>query len=422
MKVLFVLTYYRPHVSGLTIYVQRLAESLAGRGHEVTVLTSHYDPGLLREEQMDGVRVVRVPVLLRLSKGVIMPTFAGLAARLIAEHDVVSVHLPQFEAGLLAFLCRYVVRRPVALTYHCDLQLPPGAFNRFVDQVVFLMNSLAGMWADAVVAYTDDYAIHSPFLSQFPGKRWVIPPPVDMPEPPEPRVIAFRQRYELNGKPVLGFAARLAAEKGVEYVLEALPLMLEQLPNLQVLFAGPYRDVLGEEAYYRRLQPLLERYADHWTFLGTLDPAEMADFYAACDCTILPSINSTESFGLVQVESMLCGTPVVASDLPGVRVPVRTTGMGRIVPTRDAQEIASAVVEVIQNRGSYLRPRAEVARYFSTEHTAEEYERLFRTLIGAVAREGPWWGPVKALTGFAALIGLAWAIQSSWRQDEGHDD
>ena len=69
MRILFALTYYRPHVSGLTIYVQRLAEALAARGHVVTVLTSHYDPGLPREEWIDGVRVVRAPVLFRISKG-----------------------------------------------------------------------------------------------------------------------------------------------------------------------------------------------------------------------------------------------------------------------------------------------------------------------------------------------------------------
>ena len=415
MRILFALTYYRPHVSGLTIYVQRLAEALAARGHVVTVLTSHYDPGLPREEWIDGVRVVRAPVLFRISKGVIMPTFAPLATRLIAEHDVVSIHLPQFEAGLLAFLGRYVARRPVALTYHCDLHLPPGGFNRLVDQVVFVMNSLAGLWSDAVVAYTEDYATHSPFLSQFPGKRRVIPPPVDMPQPPEARVTAFRQRFDLEGKPVLGFAARLAAEKGVEYVLEALPLMLEELPDLQVLFAGPYRHVLGEEDYYRRLQPLLERYADHWTFLGTLAPEEMADFYAACDCTILPSINSTESFGLVQVEAMLCGTPVVASDLPGVRVSVRTTGMGRIVPIRDPQAIAEAVVDVIRHRADFVRPRSEVSGHFSTERTAEDYEALFADKISRVALEGRLWGPAKALTGLAALAGLAWAFRPSGR-------
>ena len=94
MNVQLVLTYYHPHVSGLTIYAKRLATTLAQRGHRVTVLTSRYDPALPAEEMIDGVRVVRAPVQLRVSKGVIMLSFPFVAWRLIREHDVVSVHLP----------------------------------------------------------------------------------------------------------------------------------------------------------------------------------------------------------------------------------------------------------------------------------------------------------------------------------------
>ena len=79
MKILTVLTYYRPHTSGLTIYVERLTKSLVQLGHEVTVLTSQYEKDLPREEVQDGVRIVRAPVLFRVSKGVIMPAFGWLA-------------------------------------------------------------------------------------------------------------------------------------------------------------------------------------------------------------------------------------------------------------------------------------------------------------------------------------------------------
>ena len=78
MKILTVLTYYRPHTSGLTIYAERLSKAFVSRGHQVTVLTSQFDPSLPLEEMSDGVRVVRAPVLMRISKGVIMPTFGIL--------------------------------------------------------------------------------------------------------------------------------------------------------------------------------------------------------------------------------------------------------------------------------------------------------------------------------------------------------
>ena len=386
MKVLLVLTYYHPHVSGLTIYVKRLAAALARRGHQVTVLTSRYDPSLPVEETLDGVRVVRVPVLFRISKGVIMPTFPLLAWRLIRRHDVVSVHLPQFEASLLALLGR-LARRPVVLTYHCDLQLPHGWFNRLVDRVVFVSNYVAGRLAQAAVAYTDDFARHSHFLSRFLDKVHVIPPPVIMPAPDEARVAAFRQRHDLDGRPAVGMAARLATEKGVEVLIEAMPRLLEAFPRLKVLFAGQYRDVMGEEAYYQRLMPHIEALGEeHWEFLGILGQEEMPPFYAACDVLVVPSLNSTESFGLVQVEAMLCGTPSIASNLPGVRQPPRMTGMGEVTPIGDSDALAEAILRILHNPGDYRRPRPAIEDTFSLERTVAAYEALFAGLAGPPAQ------------------------------------
>lgn len=377
MKILFALTYYRPHVSGLTIYVERLARAMASRGHEVTVLTSQYDKSLPKTEVRDGVRVMRAPVLLRISKGVIMPTFPWLAYHLIRQNDVLSVHLPQLEASLLTFISRFLVRRPVVLTYHCDLQLPPGAFNRIVDRMVFVSNYLAGLLSDKIVAYTWDYAEHSPYLSKFKGKVRVIYPPVEMPSPSQAECEGLVRDLGLDGKRVIGFAARFAAEKGVEYLLGAIPYILEEIPDLKVLFAGEYKNVIGEEAYFRRLEPLIQRYQDHLAFLGVLAPQAMANFFSACDCLVLSSVNSTESFGLVQVEAMLCGTPVVASELPGVREPVRVTGMGETVPIRDERALAEAVVKVIKNREAYVRPRRIIAQTFDLARTVDQYEALF---------------------------------------------
>ena len=381
MKILLVLTYYHPHVSGLTIYVKRLATNLAARGHQVTVLTSRYDPDLAAKETIDGVHVVRVPVMMRVSKGVIMPAFPLVAWRLIRQHDVVSIHLPQFEASLLGLLGR-LAKRPVVLTYHCDLQLPKGWFNRIVDKVVFASNYFAGRLANAAVAYTQDFAEHSHFLSRFLDKVRVIPPPVIMPAPDPSGVEAFRAEHDLADRQVVGMAARLATEKGVEVLIEAMPRILEVFPRAKVLFAGQYLDVMGEEVYYQRLMPMIEQLGpEHWEFLGILSQEQMPPFYAACDVLVVPSLNSTESFGLVQVEAMLCGTPSIASNLPGVRQPPRMTGMGEVVPIGDSRDLADSIIRVIQDPERYFQPRAAIEDAFSLERTVSGYEDLFDTLL-----------------------------------------
>ncbi len=310
-----------------------------------------------------------------------MPTFGWLAMRLVQEHDVVSLHLPQFDAAGVAARGR-VMGRPMVLTYHCDLKLPPSVFSRLVNQGVHVTNWLVGRLADRVVAYAQDFADHSLFLRTFRRKLEIVPPPVEVPEAGPGAVAAFAKMHNPDGSgPMIGMAARLAAEKGVDVLLSTLPRVLEVYPRTRVLFAGQYRGVLAEEAYARRLEPLFRQHEDHWELLGVLNSSQMAAFYANLHVIVVPSLNSTESFGLEQVEAMLCGTPSIASDLPGVRKPVLQTGMGRVVPVGDSAALAEAIIEVIDCKADYLRPREEIADRWNTERTAAGYEALFERLL-----------------------------------------
>lgn len=381
MRILEVLTYYRPHVSGLTIYVERLSRALVQQGHEVVVLTSQYEDDLPREEVQDGVRIVRVPVAFRVSKGVIMPTFGLQATKWARWADVMHLHLPQFDAPGLALRGR-ARKIPVVLTYHCDLQLPEGAFNRVVDKVVGTMNQLAGNLADAIVTYTRDYGMNTPFLRQYAEKKLhIIPPPVELTACPLAVKDAFYEKHGLHGRAIIGISARLATEKGVEVLLNALPHILEQHPNALVLHAGPYQNVLGEEAYAARLAPLFEKYKESYKLLGTLHGAELTAFYQNLDCLVICSLNSTESFGLVQIEAMRNGVPVVSSNLPGVRQSVTMTGMGEVTPIGDHEALAQAVNRILADKQSYLRDSELIAQSFSPHHTAVEYIALFQSLI-----------------------------------------
>ncbi len=347
MRILTVLTYYRPHTSGLTIYAERLARAFAKRGHAVTVMTSQYDRSLPLDETRDGVHIVRVPVAVRISKGVLAPTFGLVATRLVLSHDVVHLHLPQFDAPGVALRAR-LMGKPSFLTYHCDLDLPPGLFNRLVNGVVHFQNNLAGLFADHIVTYTRDYADHSKYLSRFKHKLSAILPPVILPGVAPEAVQAFaRMQKVASRRPVIGMVTRFAAEKGVEILLDALPLVLEKYPNAQVVFAGQHENVMGEKSYYDRLMPRIQEFqrAGCWTFLGNLTQEQLAALYPNLDVLVVPSLNSTEAFGLVQVEAMLNGIPCVASNLPGVRRPVQMHAMGEVTTIGDPQALADALLK-----------------------------------------------------------------------------
>ena len=383
MRILTAITYYRPHTSGLTIYAERLAKALAERGHQVTVLTSHFERGLPYEEIKDGVRIVRAPVLFRLSKGVIMPTFGAIASRLVLEHDVIQLHLPQFDAAGLALRGR-LMRKPTVLTYHCDLRMPPGLLNLAANQGVLFMNELAARFTHRIVTYTQDYADHSPYLTRHMEKLRVIPPPVELPDTTAQAIAEFQQTHNpTHHKPVIGMAARFATEKGVEVLLNAMPRLLEAHPDLQVQFAGPYEKIIGEEHYFERLAPTIRKYEaeGHWRFVGVLNPQQMANFYPNLDVLVMPSLNSTEAFGLVQIEAMMNGVPCVASNLPGVRQPALRHEMGKIIPIGDAGALAEALLDIFVHPADYRKDPAQIAKQYVPEEIAMAYEQLFAEML-----------------------------------------
>jgi len=380
MRILIALTYYHPHKSGLTNYVKWLARALAARKHQVTVLTSQYDASLPLMEVLEGVRVLRVPVGFHVSKGVIMPGLPAKAWKLIHEADIVNLHVPQFDAFGLAFMAR-LQRKPVVLTYHCDLLLPGGFINAVANIISNLANRISIRLSERVVTNTLDFARHSPYLKNNLKKVVDIQPPIETPAVTEKEVRGFRNKYKISDEDqVIGMVARLATEKGVEYLVAALPEVLRAHPQARVIFVGQYQGVMGEDAYAAKLAPLIAEFHQHWTFLGIIPDRERDAFYRICRLIVFPSINSTDSFGMVQIEAMKCDRPVVACDLPGIRQPVLMTGMGRIVPPRDPVRLAQAINELMDFPIKPSPLARQVLDRLSPDQVAMRYEQVFKEL------------------------------------------
>jgi glycosyltransferase involved in cell wall biosynthesis len=387
MRILIVLTYYRPYISGLTLYAERLARALHGRGHHVTVLTSQYEKELSLNETIDGIRVIRLPIAFSLNKGVFMPSFFYRAIIESRKADVVHLFLPQFEAPFAA-LAGKVFRTPVVTTYVCDLLLPPGLLNRAANTVINIMNHLTARLSDRVVTLTQDYGDASPFLKGYTDKLSFILPPIEIGHTSDDFKELFRQKYDLsNDCLIIGMAARLAAEKGVEVLLDAMPKILERCAGARVLFAGPYQNVRGEGRYAKmimaKILPLQEK--GIWLFLGPLSDEQLGTFYQSIHVLIVPSLNSTESYGMVQIESMINGTPVIASDLPGIRQPVLMSGQGRLIPVGDSDALADVICDVAAAPHKYRRRGENMADLHHPDFIAMQYESLFICLVQKTA-------------------------------------
>lgn len=373
------LDYYRPNISGLTLYVESLAKGLAGRGHDVTILTHAHTAGLPPDETDGGVRVVRAPVLARAGKALISPAILGAARRELARSDVLHLHSPLVNAVPLAVAGRSA-RVPLVVTYHCDLKPPPGVVQRVIETLARGSQNFALTRAHTIVTYTEDYARHTPSLANRISRvRWILPPVV-APQMTGRSPDEIRAQYGIRGGPVLLFLGRFAEEKGLSYLVAALPEIRRRFPQASLVLAGE-KDRVPGETVGERLAPLLADPNSGVVATGSVPPERVGDLFRVADLLVLPSTNSTESFGLVQIEAMLEGVPVVASDLPGVRQPVLMTGMGEIAPIGDAAGLARQIVRVLESPASYRRPREEIRSKFSMDRTISEYEDVYARAV-----------------------------------------
>ncbi len=374
LRILLVLQYYRPHRTGLTLHVQHLAEAMAARGHHVTVLCARHDRRLPKRSIENGVHVVRLWAPLRISRGMVMPGYAVELWKQLGRCDVVGVHTPMLETALVGLLAE---RRGVGMTitHHGDLVLPPGRAARAIEAVVLAFHRIGARRAAATIAYSDDYLTHSRYLDASATSSRVIAPPVLIPVPEPRRSGQLRASLAPEGGPLLLFAGRFVREKRPDLAILALVEVRRQHPTARLVFVGEHE--IAYENTWHDHRELVRRHADALTFLGLVDDARyLADLYAAADVLVLTS--DTECFGLVQAEAMLCGTPVVMTDVVGGRVPVTATGMGRLATPGDASSIASAVLDVLEHRDDLVLERREVASRLDLDETMQRYERAFR--------------------------------------------
>lgn len=370
MRVLIVLYYYHPYVSGLSLLAKMLAEGLASRGHHVTVLTTQHDSNLARSEVTNGVLVIRSKILAKVSKGVVSIDLLQKVVKLSRTHDIVNPHLPMAHFGLIL---PFINTNKLVTQYHCDLNLGRGALAGFIQKVSYWSMGKVLRKSSKIIVTTRDYFSCSHF-SRFLSRTCEIYPPVDESRfgQRDPAELSARLGIK-TGTKLIGFVGRIVAEKGLEYLLRATPLLQSRLDDFMILVAGEHVKVAGGSVK-QDIDALIEKYPDRVKLVGYLKLDDLAAFYNLIDVLVLPSVDPLEAFGMVQLEAMFCGTPVVASDMPGVREVVNRTGFGRLVKQRDPQDIADKIADLLDNP---ITVDPERLTDFNYDSIIDQYEETF---------------------------------------------
>lgn len=355
MRILFYSSYFYPYTSGITTYPFKILTHLAKK-HKITVLTFNHKKNKEEKETLNGFKVIRMPYLFKIYKGFISPQSLTYFINELSRHDLVLINLPNIEGLFLTVLSRLKGKKVISI-FHCFLGISPKLYLKIINFLTNLIVTLQLILSNQIIGYTDDYINSLPIAWLIRKKtKTILPPILKLPV----SVKKLKEFQALKKKRIwIGYAGRISNEKGLEYLIAALTPAgwLNRLPagvGVELVFAGPYgADVAGENSYFLKIKNLLDKNKIKYHFLGNLTNGNLGSFYKAIDVLVLPSTNRTEAFGMVQAEAMLLGAPVIASNLPGVRVPIDLTRMGIIIEPKNIKQLTSALKKILRQKNKY---------------------------------------------------------------------
>ena len=323
LRVLHVGKFYPPYLGGMETHLQSLCENLS-RSVAVQVLVANEDRRSVTEV-VQGVEVTRLGTWLNVAAAPLCPGLVGAMRR--AQADLVHLHLPN-PAAVMAYLASGQ-RGRLVVTWHSDVIRQKLLSRAFAPILHRLLNR-----CDAVIATSPPYLDGSPELSAYRDRCCVIPFGIPLDEfrrRDAEAAMRIRARY---GSRLIMSVGRMVYYKGFEYLIRAM----QRIDGCLLLVGdGPLRLQLEAEAWRCGVR-------DRVVFLGKLSQAEMIDHYHAADVFALPSIARSEAFGIVQLEAMACGKPVINTQLDsGVPFVSRDRETGLTVPPADAEALAGAI-------------------------------------------------------------------------------
>ena len=377
MKIIQVTKYFRPFQTGAGVHVEQLSRQLAIRGHDVTIYT--YDRGQQpAQEILGGTKVIRVP-----------HAFADVAMlrALLRQRDADLIHAHAMWPHVRsAFLAAQIRGWPFVLTPHhthafCSnsvfggrLALPRKwlwhALTRESQAVLYLNGAERRSLEEARVAS---------------DRLWQTANAVDLSVFRPTDGSAVRRELGLSG-PVVLFVGRFEQHKGIYDLLAAVPIVVTRQPQTTFLLVGgpPVDDGSTE------VDEVLDRIAaaNLASFVKVhshLPHRQLAQVYSAADVFVGPS--RFEAFGLVYLEAMACGTPVVATDTFGPREFIEDRETGMLVPPRSPAAMAEAITTLLSDPelAATIAARAKrmVESKYTWERVADEVEKVYARLLEA---------------------------------------
>jgi glycosyltransferase involved in cell wall biosynthesis len=367
MRILHIYKDYYPVIGGMENHIKFLAEAQVRLGHEVSVLVTH-PTAKTHKENINGVNVIKAGRIATIASS---PVSLALPLLLRKERPhIAHLHFP-YPIGEVSQLFFGRAAR-IVLTYQSDVVRQRKLLRLYLPLMKLMLNKV-----DRIIATSENYLQSSNYLVQLRHKCSIIPLGIELSpflHVDKNEVERIRTTYTA---PLLLFVGKLRYYKGLQYLLEA---MKDVPAKLLVIGSGPM------EEEWRRLAMSFNVF-NKVIFLGELGDAKLPPFYHASDIFVLPSSERSEAFGLVQIEAMASGKPVVSTELrTGTSFVNKHGETGLVVPPRDSRALRNALGTLLENEtlrlamGARGRQRAE--KEFSLQIMVDRVMYLYSELTG----------------------------------------
>lgn len=361
------LQYYKPHVSGLTNMAAELAEHAVSNGFVVHVHCVSLGPKS-SYLNINGVHVHNYKKSFSIARASFSFSLLGAMWKMRNSGNIAHVHMPYPEAFVLAKIFSKDWR--FVTTYQCDA--PKGSFTQtLIARLLDWSHKSLIRRSSKTVVSSVDYGRNSRLSEIIQDNNPSVIPVTYVDRS------GGQPKFRIDGKTLVGFMGRPTHEKGINVLLNAINLIPDK--TIVLLFAGPLDGVREKGGYDVNLANQLAS-SGKMVQLGFLEEDDIRDFFASLDVYAFPSINSFEAFGIVQLEAISAGVPVVASDLPGVRTVVRTTNFGEITRVGSEKDLARGIQKALTSKYNFTQSTDILNRIYLYPVPHNNYLEIFKEL------------------------------------------
>ena len=369
MQVFHLSKFYKPYSGGVESVVADLSEGILG--YNVSVLAA--DPGnLSRIEKINNVNVIRSKEYLNFASTSLAPGYISDVIKL-CDKNILHVHLPNPMANValfFAFLCRRDISK-IVIHWHSDIIKQKGLLTLYKPFLTWLLRK-----AKVIIVTSQSYLDSSKPLKPYRDKCIVVPIGIDSIQSRVNQSLVNEIKAKHENKKIVFSLGRHIYYKGFEYLIEAA----KSIEGAVFLIGGKGPDTSTYEKIIKRLG--LE---DKVFLIGRVEDDELPSYYAAADVFAFPSIEKSEAFGVVQLEAMSVGTPIVATDIKGSGVPWVNKHMssGLVCKPKDSTDLALALNSLLTDIHLHTKLSQGAKARFNELFTKEK----MNTKIQAVYKE-----------------------------------